>query len=384
MTEIHMPRLDPGMQSGKIVEWLKKEGDQVKKGEPVVVVEGEKTTFEIDAPDNGPLTKILARPGTDVQVGQPVGIVGGPEAPVQAHPITRATFVENPAQITPPPTAPTSPDRTVASPAARRLAQEYGVDITTVKGSGPGGRISREDIIAAKQAYATIGAPKPTQPSLDRKFKLQGVRKVVAERLGFSARTVVPVILTMEADATKLLLVREKNRGISFTALIVKAAAKTLENHENVNSTIQGDEITIHSEVNVAVAIHTEQGLVAPVIRNANARSLGDINDEIDGLSRKAKENRLTIENLTGGTFTITNLGPYDIESFAPVINPPQCAILGLGRIAQKPYVMGSEVSVRPSTLLTLVFDHRIIDGVPAAKFLQDLKRTLENPEELL
>ena len=203
-------------------------------------------------------------------------------------------------------------------------------------------------------------------------------------RLGFSARTVVPVTLTMEADATKLMLIREKESNISFTAIAVKAAAKTLENHKNVNSTIEGDEITIYSDVNVAVAIHTEQGLVAPVIRNANTRSLKEINAEIDELSRKAKESRLTVENLTGGTFTITNLGAYDVESFAPVINPPQCAILGLGRIAYKPYAKGSEVSVRLSTLLTLVFDHRIIDGAPAAKFLQDLKHRLEDPEALL
>ena len=195
-------------------------------------------------------------------------------------------------------------------------------------------------------------------------------------------RTVVPVTFTMEADATKLMLIRQKESNISFTALAVRAAAKTLENHKNVNSTIDGDEITIYSDVNVAVAIHTEQGLVAPVIRNAKTWSLKEINDEIDELSRKAKENRLTVENLTGGTFTITNLGAYDIESFAPVINPPQCAILGLGRVAYKPYVKGSEVSVRLSTLLTLVFDHRIIDGAPAAKFLQDLKRRLEDPGE--
>jgi pyruvate dehydrogenase E2 component (dihydrolipoamide acetyltransferase) len=382
MTEIHMPRLDPGMQSGKIVEWLKKEGDHVEKGEPVLVVEGEKTTFEIDAPDSGPITKILAQVGTDVEVGQTVGTIGEPGSSASPQ-ATRKVDVEKPTLSPTPSAASPSSDRIVASPAARRLAQEYGVDIASVKGSGPGGRISREDILAARQGAATVVVTKVVQPTIQKRFKLEGIRKAVAERLGFSARTVVPVTLTMEADATQLMLIREKESSISFTALFVKAAAKTLESHNNVNSTIEGDEITTYSDVNVAVAIHTEQGLVAPVIRNANRRSLKEINDEIDELSRKAKENHLTVENLTGGTFTITNLGAYDVESFAPVINPPQCAILGLGRIAYKPYVKGSEVSVRPSTLLTLVFDHRIIDGAPAARFLQDLKRKLEDPQAL-
>jgi pyruvate dehydrogenase E2 component (dihydrolipoamide acetyltransferase) len=384
MTEIHMPRLDPGMQSGKIVEWLKKEGDQVQKGEAVLVVEGEKTTFEIEAPESGPLTKILAPIGTDVEVGQAVGLIGGGD--VGTHPpiTAKETLVEKPAQTAPAPISHTPSDRIVASPAARRLAQEYGVDISTVKGTGPGGRISREDILAAKQGSSTVTVVERSQPAILKKFKLEGIRKAVAERLSYSARTVVPVIFTMEADATKLMAMKERDGHISFTAFAVKAAAKTLEKHTNVNSTIEGEEVTTYSDVNVAVAIHTEQGLVAPVVRNANKKAVKEINTEIEELSVKAKEKSLTVENLTGGTFTISNLGGYEIESFAPTINPPQCAILGLGRIVHKPYAKGSEVSVRPSTLLTLVFDHRIVDGAPAAKFLQDLKRALEDPEGLL
>jgi pyruvate dehydrogenase E2 component (dihydrolipoamide acetyltransferase) len=384
MTEIHMPRLDPGMQSGKIVEWLKKEGDQVQKGEAVLVVEGEKTTFEIEAPDSGPLTKILAPIGTDVDVGQAVGLIGGGDVGTQPSISSKETPVEKSTQIAPAPVTHTPSDRIVASPAARRLAQEYGVDISTVKGTGPGGRISREDILAAKQGSSTVTVVERSQPAILKKFKLEGIRKAVAERLSYSARTVVPVIFTMEADATKLMAMKERDGHISFTAFAVKAAAKTLEKHSNVNSTIEGDEVNTYSDVNVAVAIHTEQGLVAPVVRNANKKSVKEINAEIEELSVKAKEKSLTVENLTGGTFTISNLGAYEIESFAPTINPPQCAILGLGRIVHKPYAKGNEVAVRPSTLLTLVFDHRIVDGAPAAKFLQDLKRALEEPEGLL
>jgi pyruvate dehydrogenase E2 component (dihydrolipoamide acetyltransferase) len=221
------------------------------------------------------------------------------------------------------------------------------------------------------------------QPSILRKAKLEGIRKVVAERLGFTARTAVPVTLTMEVDATGLVNLKDREDHIGFTAFAVKAAAKALESNPVMNSTIDGEEITTYSDVNVAVAINTDQGLVAPIIRNANKKSLKEIGSEIEQLSQKAKENRLTIEELTGGTFTVTNLGAYDIESFAPVINPPQCAILGLGRIAYKPYVVGGRVSSKPATLLTLVFDHRIVDGVPAAKFLQEIKSNLEEPRSL-
>jgi pyruvate dehydrogenase E2 component (dihydrolipoamide acetyltransferase) len=383
-----MPRLDPGMQSGKIVEWLMKEGELVRKGEPILVVEGEKTTFEVEAPDSGPLTKILASVGTDVQVAEPIAVIGEPEPstlPLASIEKTKQETSQQPSTMR---ALGTPSDRVIASPAARHLAQEYGIDLASLKGTGPGGRITREDVLAAKQntsaSQPTQTISKILQPTILKKTKLAGVRKVVAERLSFSARTVVPVTITIEADATKLMAMKEKQSHVGFTAFGVKAAAKALHDHNNVNATIEGDEVTVYSDVNVAVAIHTEQGLVAPVVRNANKLSLKEISSTIDDLATKANENRLTIENLTGGTFTVTNLGAYDVESFAPVINPPQCAILGLGRIAYKPFAHGSHVSARPSTLLTLVFDHRIIDGVPAAKFLRDVKRNLEEPEELL
>jgi pyruvate dehydrogenase E2 component (dihydrolipoyllysine-residue acetyltransferase) len=389
LTDVMMPRLDPGMQSGKIVEWLKKEGDTVQKGEPILVVEGEKTTFEVEAPETGPLTKILAEVGTDVEVAQPIAVIGQADRPTTTH----ATLALAPEKevSSPPATGPSysaPSDRVVASPAARRLAQEYGVNLTSLKGTGPGGRITREDILAAKEggrpaAQVTQTVSKMPQPMVLKRVKLGGIRKVVAERLSYSARTVVPVTITAEADATKLMAMKEKQSHIGFTAFSVKAAAKALRNHADLNSTIENDEITTYSDVNVAVAINTEQGLVAPVIRNADKLSLQEINSAIDDLARRAVENKLGIEQLTGGTFTVTNLGAFDVESFAPVINPPQCAILGLGRIAYKPSAHGKDVVAKPSTLLTLVFDHRITDGVPAAKFLRDIKRNLEDPEEL-
>ncbi len=391
-----MPRLDPGMQSGKIVEWLKKEGDSVRKGEPILVVEGEKTTFEIEAPESGVLSKFLVEVGSDVQVAAPVAIIGESSSVSQPSVQARAlqqkavqSSMPSPQSYTTPPhpaSAQTAVDRIVASPAARRLAQEHHVDLTRLSGTGPGGRISREDVLAAvgQAPTASLAVSKVLQPAVLRRVRLEGIRKAVAERLSFSARTAVPVTITMEADATRLVAMKEKESHISFTTFAVKAAAKALKEHAAINSTIEKDEITIYSDVNVAVAINTEEGLVAPVIQNADKKSLKEVNSAIDTLSQRANEKRLTIEELTGGTFTVTNLGAYDIESFAPVINPPQCAILGLGRIVYKPFALGGRVSARPSTMLTLVFDHRIVDGVPAASFLQDLKRYLEDPESLL
>lgn len=398
MTEVVMPRLDPAMQSGKVVEWLKKEGDSVQKGEPILIVEGEKTTFEIEAPDSGILSKILASVGADIKVAEPVAIIGesatstqslvqSAAAQEQTPQQSKATSQQSYASPLPVASAPLQgTERILASPAARKLAQEHHVNLADVKGKGPGGRVTREDVVAAVEQISKDQhvVSKQSQPDVLRKTKLDGIRKAVAERLSYTARTAVPVTITMEVDAGKLASMKERQSHIAFTAFAVKAAAKTLERHPAINSTIEGDEVTTYSDINIAVAINTEEGLVAPVIRSANKRSLLDLNAAIDDLSQKAREKRIPVEDLVGGTFTVTNLGAYDVESFAPVINPPQCAILGLGRIGYKPFALGGRVSARPSTTLTLVFDHRIVDGVPAAKFLQDLKRCLEDPESLL
>jgi pyruvate dehydrogenase E2 component (dihydrolipoamide acetyltransferase) len=386
MAEVLMPRLDPGMQTGKIVEWLKKEGEKVQKGQQIVLIEGEKTTFEVEAPETGTLSKLLASVGDDVQVSQPIAIIREPPT------VSTITQAEEPksqpsTMVTASLAEPAPGDRAVASPAARRLAQEAGIDLSQVRGTGPGGRISREDVVAAvnqqKAVQPTVPVSKTRQPQVMKKMKLEGIRKTAAERLSFSERNTVPVTLTIEADASKLVKLKDTEH-VSFNSFVVKAVAKALEVYPMMNSSIEGDEITTYSDVNVCVAINTDQGLVAPTIVNANRKSLKEINDEVSLLAEKAKSNRLAIEELTGGTFTITNLGVYDIESFAPIINPPQCGILGLGRVAYKPYASGDQITTRPLTVLTLVFDHRIIDGLPAAKFLQAVKRNLEDPELLL
>lgn len=385
MPEVLMPRLDAGMQSGKIIQWLKKEGDVVKKGEPIVVVEGEKTTFEIEAPESGVLGKILVSAGTDVPVAQPVAIMG--EASQTTQPIAAPSSQQAPASPQPTIRQPaSSTERIFASPAARRLAQEHAVDLAQVKGTGPGGRVTREDILAAakQKTEQPTTATRQNQPRILRTTKLQGIRKSVAERLSYSARNTVATTLTMEVDASKLVNLKNVQGNISFTAFVVKAIAKTLEKHPAVNSALDGEEIITYSDINVCVAINTDNGLVAPVIRNTNLKSARDVDTQIRELSQKARENRLTIEELTGGTFTVTNLGAQDIDTFIPIINPPQCAILGVGRIAYKPYASGETIKARPVTTLALVFDHRIVDGLPAARFLMDVRKALEEPEGLL
>jgi len=388
-----MPRLDPGMQSGKIVEWLKNEGDRVSKDEPIVRVEGEKTTFEVNSPGPGTIRKLLYEVGADVNVGQAMALVGEPDelllldvyeeravAPIagpQAPSISRAPRPGEPA----------------ASPVARKMAREAGVDLSKIRGSGPGGRIVREDVLKAieqarEQAAPVAGPPLVRLVPTAKTVKLSGKRKATAERLSYGFRTTVPVTITMEASMDRILQLRQDLRGktgeeISITAYVAKAAAKALEDHPMINSSLEGDEIRIYGDINVAVAINTPEGLVAPVIPQTNRKSVKEISSMIRDLTERSMQDRLSVPDLTGGTFTVTNLGGYGVEIFAPVINPPQCAILGFGRTAERPAVMGKELRIAAVTTLSLVFDHRIVDGVPAAQFLQRVKELLENPARL-
>lgn len=398
MHQVIMPRLDPAMQSGKVIEWLKKEGDAVNKGEPVVLVEGEKTTFEIEAPGEGVVRKILYPIGADVPVTEVMMIIAEPSEPIPAELRVHEAI----------PAAPVAGAKATvfeeglgegerrASPAARRLAREYGIDLSTVKGSGPGGRIVREDVLAAagkakplRPVAPISGAVGVRQLKVAKAIPLTGTRRTVAERLSYSVRTAVPVTVTMEADMEELIKQRElvgADRGIdlSITSFIVKAAAKALEEHLLLNSSLEGAEIKIYDEINVAVAVNTPDGLVAPVIEMANKKSIIEISKAIVDLSDKATRGKLGLEELTGGTFTVTNLGGFGVEIFAPVINPPQCAILGVGKTSRRPVERNGSVAIRNVATLSLVFDHRIVDGVPAAQFLEKVKTLLENPTTLI
>jgi pyruvate dehydrogenase E2 component (dihydrolipoamide acetyltransferase) len=393
MFRVVMPRLDPGMQSGRIIEWLKKEGDHVEKDVPIVRIEGEKTTFEVNAPETGVVRKVLFESGMDVEVGQTIALVGEPNEPLP---------IEAEAQVTAKPVAVQEATLSLvsrvpepsASPVARKMAREAGIDIATIKGSGPGGRIVREDVQKAVEQMKT--QPKTVAASgqearyvpIARTIKMAGKRKATAERLSYGFHTTVPVTITMETRMEAVLehrrdLQKRSGEEISITAYVVKATAKALEDHQIINSSLEGDELRIYGDINIAVAINTPDGLVAPAIPRTNMKSVPEISRGIRDLSELAMQNKLTVSDLTGGTFTVTNLGGYGVDLFAPVINPPQCAILGFGRTAEKPIIVERQVRVASITVLSLVFDHRIVDGVPAAQFLQRVKELLENPKML-
>lgn len=391
--KVVMPRLDPAMQSGKIIEWLKKEGERVEKEEPVVRVEGEKTTFEVNSPGAGIVRRLLFEPGADVLVGQAMVLVGEPNEPLPLETMEVETPKLSLAQEPPAVIGVTRVQEPLASPVARKMAREAGIDLSKIKGSGPGGRIVREDVQKAiEQARGqpeavAVPAQVRTVP-VARTIRLSGKRKATAERLSYGFRTTVPVTITMETRMEAVLERRKElqNRTgeeVSVTACVVKAAAKALEDHPLLNSSLERDELRVYGDINVAVAINTPDGLVAPVMSKTDRKSVLDISREIRDLTNRAMQNRLSISDLTGGTFTVTNLGGYGVDLFAPVINPPQCAILGFGRTSERPVAVGKEVRVMSMTTLSLVFDHRIVDGVPAAQFLQRVKELLEDPTKL-
>lgn len=393
MFKIVMPRLDPAMQSGKIIEWLKKEGDRVDQDEPVVRVEGEKTTFEVNSPAAGTVRRLMFEQGTDVRVGQVVALVGEPNEPLPADlPVQEVIKTV----VTEPPIAVSSAVRTpqpVASPVARKMAREAGLDLSRIRGSGPGGRIVREDVLKAmteakKPAQQVQVASQVRTVPIAKTIKLSGKRKAVAERLSYGFHTTVPVTITTEVSTGKIIEQRRDLRDktgedISVTAFVVRAVARALEEHPLLNSSLEQDVLQLYADINIAVAVNTPDGLVAPVIPQTNKKSVPEISREIRILTERAIQNALSVSDVTGGTFTVSNLGGYGVELFAPVINPPQCAILGFGRTLEKPIVVGKEVRPMAMTTLSLVFDHRIVDGVPAAQFLQRVKALLEDPVKL-
>ena len=375
VTKVVMPRLSLTMKEGTVVQWFRKEGDVVQKGEPLVEVLSEKVTYDVEAPESGILRRILAVEGTNVPIDQAVGVIAAPdetvsEADLAQKPVARTTE-EHVVSSRTEARVETEDDRVLASPAAKRLARELSVDLSKVIGTGPEGRIVEEDVKqSAEQSVHKL--------KVREVIPLAGIRKTTAERLSFSARTAPHSAVTMEVDMSNAVRVHEAT-GASYSDIIVKAVASALDEHRLLNSTLEGEQIRIFEDVNVGVAVATEKGLVVPVVHNADKKSLKGIGEEVKGLIEKAKQGRLSREDLTGGTFTVTNLGMFGVDVFIPIINPPEAAILGVGRIAEKPSVVAGEVKTIPIMQLSLSYDHRIVDGAPAAQFLQTVKNILEN-----
>ena len=413
-TKVHMEALSPTMEEGRLVKWTKHEGDPVKSGDTLAEVETDKAVMELVARADGNLIKVMVPEGTTVPVGNVVAWIGKPgekvdgqgagsgeqgaappkPAPAQAAP---ANAPAPPPQ--PPAAAPADATRVKASPLAKRIAKEAGVDLKLVQGSGPGGRVIKRDVEAgAPQAQAAATAPAPRSPlpapsgAAYEDVPLGQIRKTIAKRLAMSLGPIPHFFLTTEIDMERAAEAREalnKQLGeeggkISFNDIVIKAVALALVRHRACNGWFQEDHIRYWNEVHIGMAVAIEDGLITPVIRNADVKSLREISAESRELAGRARNRRLKPEEYTGATFTVSNLGMFDIDQFTAVINPPEAGSVAVGSIVPKPVVEGDQVVVRRRLRVTMSCDHRVIDGATGAAYLKTLKQMLENPLAML
>ncbi|MCY3742904.1 MAG: dihydrolipoamide acetyltransferase family protein [Candidatus Poribacteria bacterium] len=448
--ELKMLQMDQTMTKGKIGKWLVKEGDTVTEGQPLLEIETDKVVHEQESPTDGVIAHILAEEGTNVPVNALLAVIGAPgeEVPRVAADTAVAQQEpepEEPAQPvqpkpTPSPTTvapkaspaarqlaeklainltevtasgpggrilegdvqryidlrgpmPTETARLKASPLARRLAKEHGVDLSSIAGSGPDGRIVRDDVLQAASTAPEISAAEaPALQQAAEVIAMDGIRGIIAERMTLSVQTNASVTLHTEADATAFVELRgmlndklqAREVSITYTDLLVKVVANALREHPRLNATLTDEGIHLLSEINIGVAVALEDGLVVPVVRDADKARLSELSTQVKDFAERARGNQLTPGELQGGTFTITNLGNFGIDAFTPIINPPESAILGVGRILKKPVVHEDEIVVRSMLALSLTFDHRVIDGAPAAQFLQTVSGYIQDPYLLL
>jgi pyruvate dehydrogenase E2 component (dihydrolipoamide acetyltransferase) len=384
MDVVILPRLGVTMTSAIIVAWEKKEGDHVDRGELLVVIESEKATIELESPYEGFLRKILVEEESEAQVGEPIAVIAAEDEEFDLREVIRKWEVEKAVKevavmMAPPPaeagTAPPPPVRTAApaaarvSPRVRRLAEEMGVDLETVAGTGPGGVITEKDVRAAAAG-----------PAIKAKVKLNQVRKAMSVRMLSSWQNIPQFTQMATVNAESLLEAKEGMEGVSINDLAVKAVAEAVAKNPEVNSSFEGDTVTIYEDVNISVAMATEQGLVVPVVKNADRKTVQEIGREIRGLQERAAAGQLSSEDLSGGTITVSNLGFYGVETGTPIINPPQSCMVFVGSI-RKVAVVGenNEIRVAPVLELSIAYDHRFIDGMTASRFTTGLKEELEN-----
>ena len=449
--ELRMLQMDQTMTKGKIGKWLVKEGDTVTEGQPLLEIETDKVVHEQESPTDGVIAQILAEEGTNVPVNALLAVIGAPgeevarveadtavepQEPVQEEPVQPAQpkATPSPTTVAPKaspaarqlaeklaidltevtasgpggrilegdvqryidlrgPTPSTETARLKASPLARRLAKEHGVDLISIAGSGPDGRIVRDDVLQAASAAPEVPvAETPAIQQTPEVIAMDGIRGIIAERMTLSVQTNASVTLHTEVDATALVELRgmlneklqAREVNITYTDLLVKVVANALREHPRLNATLTDEAIHLLSEINIGVAVALEDGLVVPVVRNADKERLSEISGQVKDFAERARGNQLTPGELQGGTFTITNLGNFGIDAFTPIINPPESAILGVGRILKKPVVHDDEIVIRSMLTLSLTFDHRVVDGAPAAQFLQTVSNYIQDPYLLL
>ncbi len=419
---IRMPRLSDTMEEGNIVGWQKSVGDKVSPGDILAEVETDKATMELESFNEGVLLHIGVAEGP-VAVEGVIAIIGdagedisqilkdieteaaapkaAPES-VEAAPTPTKPAVAPPVAVTPAPiptpviTSTTSDDsRTKASPLAKKMSKDAGLDINRIQGSGEHGRIIKRDVEAAiSGGYATAGAApmmmkaSTIDPSFYGDKPISQMRKIIAKRLGESKFSAPHFYLTMEFNMDSMIVAREAINEespvrISYNDLIVKACAVALRKHPEINASWMGDRITYHKDINIGVAVAIDEGLMVPVIRNADLKTLVGIKTEIKELAGKAKTRKISPEEMSGNTFTISNLGMFDIEEFTAIINPPDACILAVGSIIEKPIVKDGQIVIGNMMKVTLSCDHRIVDGAKGAAFLQTLKAHMENPVKL-
>jgi pyruvate dehydrogenase E2 component (dihydrolipoamide acetyltransferase) len=414
-TKVHMEALSPTMEEGRLVKWTKHEGDAVKSGDTLAEVETDKAVMELVARADGQLLKVEVKEGTTVPVGNVVAWIGKPGEKVDgAESPEPGTAAPKPAPAPAPKPAPApaptaqpkaapapaaapvaiaaDATRVKASPLARRIAKDAGVDLKLVQGSGPGGRVIKRDLEnvpgepeVRRTAHGAPGTPYEDVP-------LTQIRKTIAKRLAASIGPVPHFFLTIEIDMERAAEARdalnkqlgEEGGKVSFNDIIIKAVALALVQHRACNAWFQDDHIRYWNEVHIGMAVAIEDGLITPVIRNADLKSLRQIGAEARDLAGKARNRRLKPEEYTGSTFSISNLGMFDIDQFTAVINPPEAGIIAVGSIAAKAVPEGERVVVRRRMRLTMSCDHRVIDGATGAAFLKTLKQMLENPLAML
>jgi pyruvate dehydrogenase E2 component (dihydrolipoamide acetyltransferase) len=382
------------MEAGTIVRWLKSEGDAVEKGEPLYELDTDKVTQEVEADASGVLLKILAGEGEEIEVGKRIAVIGeegeevaadetAPKAEEKAEEKAEAPKPEPlPAERIEAPEEPSRANgRIKASPLARRIARERSIDLASLTGTGPDGRIVAEDVERAAAAPAPAHAPAAAAPLEAEVVPLTSLRKTIARRLT-EAWEAPAFQISMSADMTRAqeLHDRLREQGVSVTDILTKLAAVALLRHRDVNAHFADDELRIFPNANIGLAVATERGLIVPVQREVERKSLVQIAAERKEIVQRTREGKLSQEDLEGGTFTISNLGMYGVEIFTAVLNPPQAAILAVGAIEEKPVVEDGGFVARQLMAMTLTCDHRAVDGAKAAEFLRELKTLLEEP----
>jgi pyruvate dehydrogenase E2 component (dihydrolipoamide acetyltransferase) len=442
-TKIIMPKLGMAMKEGTVARWLKQEGEPVTKDEPIAVVMSKKITYTLTAPASGVL-RILTRSKETRVVGTTLAFVAAPGETVPAaeesveaapvaigvgtSPVTVETHVSSvaavPAFVLASPAArrvarergiqlagvrgtgadgmvteadvlgfaesaklPVEATDVLATSAARQLARERRVNLADVAGSGPGGRITEQDVLDHADGEEMVPDRARAVAPAARTIPFTGMRQAIAEHMVESLHTMAQLTMQMEVDATELVKLRGQLKAefdLTYTDLLVKAVAIALSRHRLLNATLIGDEIQLLEQIHIGVAVALEEGLIVPVIRDADRRAVQEIAQEARRLAKGAREGGLSVDEVTGSSFTITNLGSYGVDGFTPIINSPEVAILGVGRIVERPVIRDNEIARRSLTVLSLTVDHRVVDGAPAAEFLRALKELIESPYRLL